>query len=89
MNPTTARVQATISLAGESDVDDAVDATKAATAAWRDLPPHERRSLLVALARLIEENGDQLATIMTLETGLPLSFTKATSLRGADSLTSR
>jgi aldehyde dehydrogenase (NAD+) len=40
----------------------------------------------LALARLVEENSDQLAAIMTLETGLPLSFTKAAAFGGADSL---
>ena len=49
VNPSTGDVQATIPMSGESEVDDAVAAAKGAAGPWRDLPPHERYSLLAAL----------------------------------------
>jgi acyl-CoA reductase-like NAD-dependent aldehyde dehydrogenase len=62
VNPGTGDVQATIPMSDESEVDDAVAAAKRAAGPRRDLPPNERQSLLVALARLVEKNSSQLAT---------------------------
>ncbi|HEY2562357.1 MAG TPA: aldehyde dehydrogenase family protein, partial [Acidimicrobiales bacterium] len=86
VNPSTGDVQATIPMSAGSEVDDAVAAAKRAAGPWRDLAPYERQALLVALARLVEKNGSQLARILTLETGLPLSLTEVFSVRGADVL---
>jgi acyl-CoA reductase-like NAD-dependent aldehyde dehydrogenase len=45
--------------------------------------PFARRVLLIGLARLVEEHSEQLATILTLETGLPLGVTQVSARRGA------
>jgi aldehyde dehydrogenase (NAD+) len=86
VNPSTGDVQATIPMSGASEVDDAVAAAKRAAGPWRDLPPHERQSLLAAMGRVVEKNSTQLGTILSLETGLPVSLTESFSLRGADYL---
>ena len=83
-NPSTAEEQGEIPLAGEREVDDAVEAAHIAAPAWRDVPPLERRVLLHRLAGLIERDSAQLASILTLETGLPLTITEAFARRGAD-----
>jgi aldehyde dehydrogenase (NAD+) len=86
VNPTTAHVQAEIPMAGEREIDDAVAAAQSAAGAWRDVTPFARRVLLTKLARLVEEHSEQLATILTLETGLPLGVTQVFARRGADFL---
>jgi aldehyde dehydrogenase (NAD+) len=86
VNPSTGRVQGEIPMAGDREIDDAAAAAQAAAGAWRDTTPLDRRILLTELARLVQENKEQLATILTLETGLPSAVTRAFAQRGADFL---
>src|SRR6516162_10124700 len=46
-------------------------ATGRAQARWRTLTPSGRRDLLLRLASLLEQNSDELSTIVALETGTP------------------
>jgi aldehyde dehydrogenase (NAD+) len=86
VNPSTGQVQGEIPMAGDREIDDAAAAAQAATGAWRDTTPLDRRILLTELARLVEENKEQLATILTLETGLPSGVTQRFAQRGPDFL---
>ncbi len=60
---------------GRSDVDRAIEAAHKAfrSPEWRGLNPHQRGRLLWALARRIEERGEILARLLSLENGKPLS----------------
>lgn len=58
---------------GPEDVDAAVDAAHAAFQTYRKVNPRQRAQLLLAWHKLIDENKDDLATIVTWETGKPLA----------------
>ena len=77
VNPTTGRVQQSFPLAGAAEVDAAVEAARAALPAWRRVAPAERRRLLVQLAGLIREHGQELITISMLECGIPSTLARA------------
>jgi aldehyde dehydrogenase (NAD+) len=86
VNPATSEVQAEIPIADDDDVDAAVEAAGGAAAAWRDTPPIRRRELLVALANRIRQSADDYSTLLTLESGLPLSLARSLTERGSDFL---
>ncbi|MQP66509.1 aldehyde dehydrogenase family protein [Niveispirillum sp. SYP-B3756] len=58
-----------------ADVDAAVAAARKAfeSGVWRDAHPRQRRTVLLKLARLMEENADELALLETLDMGKPIS----------------
>lgn len=58
---------------GVTETDAAIAAAKAAFAPWRDLLPQERARILRRWAELMLAANDDLALIMTLEQGKPLS----------------
>jgi len=65
----------------EGDKDDIDRAVKAARAAfesgpWADVKPAERQSLLWRLSDLIEENGDELAELESIDNGKSLMFAR-------------
>ncbi|MBK1634490.1 NAD-dependent succinate-semialdehyde dehydrogenase [Rhodovulum adriaticum] len=57
----------------ETDSAAAVDAAQAAFAIWSGMLPQERSALLRRWFRLMEENREDLARLMVLEQGKPLS----------------
>ena len=61
-----------IAAAEAADVDLAVAAAKRAFPAWAALPAAERGRLLLKLADRIEEHGEELAQLESLDTGHPL-----------------
>ena len=69
--PRTAVRHCEISLASAQDVDDAVQAARAAFPAWRALPGDKRRDLMFKMAGLIEQHAKELAELSTLENGSP------------------
>lgn len=60
-----------VALAGEQDVDIAVDAAREAFKTWRKTPPNVRRDCMLRLADLIEANGQTLAGLTRLTLGAP------------------
>lgn len=79
LNPATGRPLATLAVADEADVDAAVAAARSALAdpAWRDISPLQRGELLHRLADLVEEHGDELALIESLDNGKPVLVARA------------
>lgn len=69
--PANGQATCELTLAGPEDVDDAVQAARAAYPAWRDLPGDQRRNLLLKVADLIEQKTPELAGLLTLENGSP------------------
>lgn len=57
------------------DVDAAVRAARTAfeDGRWARRSPAERKNVLLALADLIEANGEELATVDSLEAGKPIT----------------
>lgn len=74
INPATGQAQANIALSGTDAVDAAVAAARAAALGWRNTSGARRREILEKLAELIIKNGEELATISTLENGATMGF---------------
>jgi betaine-aldehyde dehydrogenase len=73
LNPATGEQIATAPLSSEEDVDAAVDAAEGAFPGWSETPPGERALALLEVADAIEEHGEELGRIESLNVGKPLS----------------
>lgn len=71
VNPVTGEVDATVPLADAAGVDDAVEHAHAAFDGWRRTAPARRRELLLKLAELMEQHGDEIVRVGTAENGRP------------------
>ena len=87
VNPSTGTPHPAIPMAGTADVDQAVQAARAAFPTWRKMPVDQRRDLLLRLAALIKENGAELAALNTLDHGSPAMMTGAAVKACADNFT--
>jgi acyl-CoA reductase-like NAD-dependent aldehyde dehydrogenase len=72
VNPATEEAIATVPRGTREDAKRALDAADLAQPAWAELPPIRRASYLTKVARLIRENRERLAGILTSEQGKPL-----------------
>ena len=75
-NPATGELLGTISQAGESDVNSAVAAARAALPSWSSSPGHVRARYLYAIARQVQKHHRLLAVIETLDNGKPIRETR-------------
>jgi len=75
-NPATGEKLASISLAGKSDVDSAVNAAKKAFSGWKALSGHERSRYLYALARQLQKHARLFAVLETLDNGKTIRETR-------------
>jgi succinate-semialdehyde dehydrogenase/glutarate-semialdehyde dehydrogenase len=64
----------------------AIDAAVAAQPGWAKMPPRDRGEILRTAFETVTARADELATIMTLEMGKPLSESKAEITYGAEFL---
>ena len=69
INPATGQQIAEASEASTEDVDQAVSVAARAQKEWSKVKARERGKLLMACANLLQEHTDELALLMTLETG--------------------
>ncbi|WP_175779461.1 aldehyde dehydrogenase [Burkholderia anthina] len=74
LNPATDQVLAHVAACDATDVDDAVARARAAFAdgRWRQLPPAQRKSILLQFADLLEQHAHELATMESLDSGKPI-----------------
>jgi phenylacetaldehyde dehydrogenase len=79
VNPSNGQVLVLESLGGAHEVDLAVQAARRAfeSGPWSRMRPAERTRLLLKLADALEQNGDELALLETLNTGKPLKMARA------------
>ena len=63
-----------VPLAGEQDVDAAVDAAEKAFPAWRKMSANQRRGILNKFAELIEKNANEIAQLSRISLGAPAAF---------------
>ena len=84
-DPSSGELLAVCAEAGAADVDDAVQAARAAleSPAWSSMLPAVRARLLWRVADLIEANGDELAELETRDQGQPLAVARAISVPAA------
>ncbi len=77
INPATGEVLAKISVAGDEDVDKAVEsANKAFQKSWGQITPSERSRYLFRIARMIQERAREFAVLETLDNGKPIKETR-------------
>lgn len=73
LDPGTGEIWATAPDNGAADVDRAVQAAQTAFKSYRKLTPRVRSRCLQKWSTLIDENKDDLAKIITFETGKPIA----------------
>jgi len=73
INPATGQPQAEVALAGPDDVDAAVRSARSAFRTWRAVPAQEKSRILFRCADLLQDAGDELGTLLALETGAPFA----------------
>jgi succinate-semialdehyde dehydrogenase/glutarate-semialdehyde dehydrogenase len=76
-DPATGETIAEVADATNEDADAALQAATDAFASWRNVAPRERGDILRRAYDLITERTDELALLMTLEMGKPVSESKA------------
>jgi betaine-aldehyde dehydrogenase/aminobutyraldehyde dehydrogenase len=86
LNPATGETIAEVPRGTQADVDRAVAAAKKALPDWLDRTPKHRMELLLRLADLIEENGDELARLESINVGKPMSISRDEMPFSADNL---
>jgi aminomuconate-semialdehyde/2-hydroxymuconate-6-semialdehyde dehydrogenase len=76
-NPASGQLLSKVALGGKNEIDRAYEAAQHAlkSSGWAHLAVGERASRLVRLADLIDEFGEQLAQLESLDTGKPISET--------------
>ena len=83
INPSTNQIIAKVTDGTRSDAEDAVNAAQKAFNYWSGLTAKERASVLQKWFQLILENTEDLAKIMTLEQGKPISEARNEIIYGA------
>lgn len=82
-NPATGEVIGTIPACTAAETQRAIEAADRAQSKWKTTSPDERADILMAWYDLILQNADDLALIMTVEQGKPLSESKGEVKYGA------
>jgi phenylacetaldehyde dehydrogenase len=81
VDPATGEVLATLPLAGEGEIDAAVEAARAAQPAWARLDPSDRTRVLFRVAQLVEQHADELAELESRDVGKPLAEARSRDVR--------
>lgn len=76
INPSNEEPCGAIAMGGVSDVDDAVAAAKRALPMFQTSSVEERLELLNTILKLYKANYDELARLMSLEMGSPITFSR-------------
>ncbi|MDQ3071830.1 MAG: aldehyde dehydrogenase [Bacteroidota bacterium] len=79
-DPATGGVYSLIPDSGKEDVELAVAAAKSAFTSWSNTPTEKRSGLLQRIARLIEQNLDDLARAESVDNGKPLWLAKSVDI---------
>jgi len=82
-NPANGEVIADIGDVGADGANNAIAAAAKAFETWKKVSPFERSAILMKWFKLIHENADDLATLITLEMGKTLKEAKGEVLYGA------
>jgi betaine-aldehyde dehydrogenase len=72
LNPATGEELARAPRSAPEDVDRAVSAARRAFDSWSETTPRERSEALLAMADVVEENGEELARLEALNAGKPI-----------------
>lgn len=80
-SPFDGRTVGEVAVASIPDVTAAVDTAESGAAIWRRTPAHERAAILNRAADIAEERADQIAVIISAESGKPLGEAYAEARR--------
>src|ERR671927_67714 len=83
-NPATGEQAAQVALASAAEVDEAVRIAREAFPKWAHTPPLRRARVLMRFLRLLEENEDRIARVITAEHGKVLSDARGELARGVE-----
>ena len=72
-----------VAVAGAADLEDALSRSVEGFGVMRSLPTHRRVSILEGTARGIEERAEELAALITAESGKPIRFSRGEVTRAA------
>lgn len=84
-SPIDGRVLAEVVSCGEAEVERAVVAARQCfdSGVWADLPPRQRKAVLLRWARLLEAHAEELALLETLDSGKPIADTTSVDIPSA------
>ena len=74
--PYSGKLMSRVASAGAADATAAIDAAQAAFPAWAALSPSKRAALFLKAAALYRERSDEIADILSRETGSTISFAR-------------
>ena len=80
-NPANEEMVATISLGAAADVESAVAAAKAAFPVYSKFSVDERIALMEKLLQIYMDRYDEMAAVISMEMGAPISFASAAHRR--------
>lgn len=83
-DPNSGEIQAQVSLASAEDIAYAVTVAKSALTSWATTNPQKRARVMFEFKRLIEDNMDELAHMLSSEHGKVLADSKGDVQRGID-----
>ncbi|HSH97363.1 MAG: CoA-acylating methylmalonate-semialdehyde dehydrogenase [Methylophilaceae bacterium] len=83
-NPATGIVQAQLSYASATEVDQAISAAQAAFPAWSSTPALKRARILFKFKALLDEHANELAKAISLEHGKTISDARGEVTRGIE-----
>lgn len=85
INPATGEVFARAAAGDALDIDRAVKAARKAfeTGPWPNMPASGRRNLLLKLADAIEAHADEIATLESMDNGMPFMVAKFAAVAGS------
>src|SRR5713226_6190220 len=86
LNPSTGEVIAEVPRGGERDVERAVGAASKALPDWLEKTPKDRMELLLRLADVMEQHGEELARLESLNVGKPMWIARDEIPFSADNL---
>jgi succinate-semialdehyde dehydrogenase/glutarate-semialdehyde dehydrogenase len=84
LNPATAEPIGAVAHAETADLDRALAAADKGFKAWRAVSSYDRYKIMRKAADILRGRADEIARIMTLENGKPLSQAKLETMAGAD-----
>ena len=82
-NPWSGEEIARVPTCTPEEADTALDRARAVFSTWRWTPAWKRSEILATTARLIHQHGEQIARLISLESGKPLKDARGEAKRGA------
>lgn len=86
VNPATGIPISKVPAGSKEDIQDAADAARNASAAWRNTPATQRVQYLFKMKQILEANTDRIAEICTKECGKTFAESKAEMIRALENI---